>query len=64
MDNHILNDHNNPINWNGNNKECSECNELLNWQHDYEDICSECYNKEEEEEETKELPKIGVYKIK
>jgi len=62
MDNHISNDNNNPINWNGNNKECLECNEVLTM-HDYENICSECYNKEEEEEE-KEIPKIGVYKIR
>ena len=51
MDSHTQNDPNNPINHNGNNKTCSDCNELLNWQHDYEDICSSCYNKEEEEEE-------------
>jgi len=50
MDKYISNDDKNPINWSGNNKECSECNEVLTL-HDYDNICSECYNKEEEEEE-------------
>tara|TARA_R110001592_G_scaffold321182_1_gene599647 strand:- start:1905 stop:2072 length:168 start_codon:yes stop_codon:yes gene_type:complete len=49
MDTHISNDPNNPINWNGNNKECLECSEVLTL-HDYETICNNCYNKEEEEE--------------
>jgi hypothetical protein len=49
MDNYISNDNNNPINWKGNNKECSECSEVLTL-HDYETICNNCYNKEEEEE--------------
>ena len=51
MDKYITDDPNNPINWNGNNKECSQCNEVLTL-HDYETICCNCYNKEEEEEET------------
>ena len=51
MDTHIKNDYNNPNNWNGNNKECSECSTILDWRFDYENICNTCYNKEEEEEE-------------
>lgn len=51
MDTHTQHDPNNPINWNGNNKECSQCSTQLDWRFDYEDICNTCYNKEEEEEE-------------
>ena len=50
MDTHVKNDCNNPNNWNGNNKECSECSTELDWRFDYETICNACYNKEEEEE--------------
>ena len=58
MDTHTQNDRNNPINWNGENKKCSECQEELTM-NDYADICSDCFNKEEptEEEERKELEK-------
>ena len=51
MDTHVKNDYNNPNNWNGKNKICSECSAELNWHFDYEDVCNDCYNKEEEEEE-------------
>jgi len=49
MDTHTQKDKNNPINWNGENKKCSECSEELTM-NDYSDICNECFNKEEEEE--------------
>lgn len=51
MDTHVKDDHNNPNNWNGKNKICSECDTELDWRFDYENICNTCYNKEEEEEE-------------
>tara|TARA_R110000751_G_scaffold293280_1_gene400817 strand:+ start:264 stop:437 length:174 start_codon:yes stop_codon:yes gene_type:complete len=56
MDNYITNDNNNPINWNGENKICSECSEELTM-NDYENICSDCINKEEPTEEEKEQNK-------
>ena len=43
-----------PTEWDGKNKICSECPEELTTQ-DYEEICINCYNQvepEEEEEET------------
>lgn len=39
----------NPIEWDDKNKICSECTEELTM-NDYEEICSDCHNKEEEEE--------------
>ena len=44
----------NPIEWSDNNKICSECPEELTI-NDYDDICNNCYNQveSEEEEETK-----------
>jgi len=51
MDTHVKNDYNNPNNWHGNNKICSQCNTELDFRFDYEEICNTCYNKEEEEEE-------------
>jgi len=50
MDTHTQQDKNNPINWEGENTKCSECQEELTM-NDYSDICNECFNKEEEEEE-------------
>ena len=41
----------NPIEWDGKNKICSECTEELNM-NDYDDICNNCHNEPEEEEET------------
>ena len=58
MDTHISNDNNNPINWNGENKECEECCEVLTMD-DYDTICNECYNKEEEEEIKKTIKQFG-----
>tara|TARA_R100000655_G_scaffold83636_1_gene123194 strand:- start:1008 stop:1169 length:162 start_codon:yes stop_codon:yes gene_type:complete len=51
MDKYIQDDENNPINWNGTNPTCEICNTTLDCFFDYENICNECYNKEEEEEE-------------
>ena len=43
-----------PTEWDGKNKICSECTEELTMQ-DYEEICINCFNQvEEEEEETKD----------
>tara|TARA_R110002095_G_scaffold138510_1_gene120076 strand:- start:1687 stop:1857 length:171 start_codon:yes stop_codon:yes gene_type:complete len=46
----------NPIEWDDKNKICSECPEELTM-NDYEEICINCFNQvepeEEEEEETK-----------
>lgn len=54
MDTHVKNDSNNPNNWHGKNKICSECGAELDWRFDYEDICTNCHNKEPEpEKETK-----------
>ena len=47
---------NNPIEWDDKNKTCSECTEELTMQ-DYEEICINCFNQvesEEEEETTKQ----------
>tara|TARA_R110000744_G_scaffold246397_1_gene362897 strand:- start:99 stop:359 length:261 start_codon:yes stop_codon:yes gene_type:complete len=57
MDNYINNDNNNPINWDGENKICSECSEELTM-NDYENICNNCFNKEEPTEEEKEVDKL------
>tara|TARA_R100000541_G_scaffold57049_2_gene66866 strand:+ start:135 stop:302 length:168 start_codon:yes stop_codon:yes gene_type:complete len=51
MDNYIANDHNNPINWNGTNAKCIECDEVLDSSFDYEDICAVCFETENEEAE-------------
>ena len=55
MDNYISNDNNNPINWNGENKKCKEpfCGAYLDM-NDYENICNDCFNKEEPTEEEEE----------
>ena len=50
MDTHTQQDSNNPINWEGENKTCSECTEELTM-NDYSNICNNCFNKEEEETE-------------
>ena len=51
MDTHVKNDPNNPNNWNGKNKICSQCSNELDWRFDYEEICINCHNQEEPEEE-------------
>ena len=40
----------NPIEWNDKNKICSECPEELTM-NDYDDICINCFNQVESEEE-------------
>lgn len=56
---------NNPTEWNGKNKICSECPEELNM-NDYEEICINCFNQvepEEEEEKVKTYECIEYGKI-
>jgi uncharacterized CHY-type Zn-finger protein len=43
----------NPIEWSDNNKICSECPEELTM-NDYEEICINCFNQVEPEEEEEE----------
>ena len=59
MDTHVKNDYFNPNNWNGKNKTCEECNEELTM-HDYSDICIECFNilQDEEEEQNTNLNNV------
>ena len=47
MDTHISNDYNNPINWDGTNAKCEECNTVLDFD-DFEEICCECFEKMQE----------------
>ena len=63
MDTYIQNDPNNPINHEKKTLCCDICGieEYKTYFVDDTQICEDCIN---EEEETKEIPKIGVYKIK
>lgn len=47
MDTYISNDYNNPINWDGTNAKCEECNTVLDFD-DFEEICCECFEKMQE----------------
>tara|TARA_R110002167_G_scaffold9365_1_gene42767 strand:- start:3614 stop:3826 length:213 start_codon:yes stop_codon:yes gene_type:complete len=58
MDNYIINDNNNPINWNGKDiAQCNICQNDLNTSEEEEaKLCFECIEeKETEKEERKEL---------
>ena len=59
MDTHVKNDYFNPNNWQGTNKTCEECNKELTM-HDYSDICIECFNimQDEEEEQNTNLNNV------
>ena len=48
MDTNTQHDPNNPINWDGKNEICLECEEELR-DSDYPTICNECHNKQCEE---------------
>ena len=61
MDTHTAQDKNNPINWDGKNIKCSECQEELTI-NDYSDICNDCFNKEEEIKTTSNVKEL-VYSM-
>ena len=46
MDEHISKDPCNPINWDGKHDYCESCNEILCYL-DWEDICNECWEKQQ-----------------
>ena len=50
MDTRTKNNHNNPNNWNGTNPVCSECETELNCFFDFENLCTNCHESEEETE--------------
>lgn len=51
MDTHIKNDPNNPTNYNGNDNSCKECQALLEYNANTEDlICFDCKEELDEEE--------------
>tara|TARA_R110000824_G_scaffold113904_2_gene263968 strand:+ start:625 stop:837 length:213 start_codon:yes stop_codon:yes gene_type:complete len=51
METYISNDSNNPINWNGTNPKCNFCGEDLDSNFDYEEICNDCFNADQDEDD-------------